>query len=269
MARKDTGKWVARAAATGGSRTYRGQRPTKWYLSLVLICVVGVALIWFSRYQRQNPSSTGQPTVGTHWAAAISFDLCGTTMPVLPANPDATAQLTTHGDGIIDISPTSKANAGSNANLGRFASLYQGLTIASSEVKYPGKTTAAKPLEGKTFSNGDRCPAHTHYAGQQGSVQIQVYPSFSATSSTLAGDPNTLHFANGQLITVAFLPAGNAIPKPPSSTIVKLQQTINQLITNPSSTTTTPSASVPATTAPTTTAPSGTTSPTTGPTPSK
>lgn len=43
------GKWVARAAATGGGRTYRGQRPINWYAALVLIILVGLASVVVSR----------------------------------------------------------------------------------------------------------------------------------------------------------------------------------------------------------------------------
>ncbi len=38
-----TGKWVERAATTGGGRTYRGQMPVNWYASLAVICIVGPA----------------------------------------------------------------------------------------------------------------------------------------------------------------------------------------------------------------------------------
>jgi hypothetical protein len=265
MPRNDTGKWVARAGATGGGRTYRGQRPSKWYASLVLICIVGVALVWFSRYQRENPSSSGQPAVGTHWVAALSFDICGTTMPVLPTNPNTAAQITTQGDGLIHISPTSSQDTGANATLGRFASEYPGLTLTSTTVRYPGKTSSSTPLVGKTFVDNDKCPAHTPDAGKLAQVQTQAWSNFASNSPVPTGDPNSFKLAQGQLITVAFVPQGTSVPKPPHSTVVTLQQTINQLLTNPSgTTTTTPTATVPSTTTPTSsTAPSATTAPTT------
>ncbi len=43
MADESTGKWVRRAASTGGGRTYRGQTPVNWYLSLLLIVLIGVS----------------------------------------------------------------------------------------------------------------------------------------------------------------------------------------------------------------------------------
>ncbi|HXW34670.1 MAG TPA: hypothetical protein VEJ87_08825 [Acidimicrobiales bacterium] len=257
MARNDTGKWVARAAATGGGRTYRGQRPTKWYASLVLICIVGVALIWLSRYQRQNPSSSGQPAIGTHWVAALSFDLCGTTLPVLPTNPNATAQITTQGDGLIHISPTTSDNAGANATLGKFAGEYPGLTLTSTSVRYPGQRSSSQPTVGKTFTDDEKCPAGTRFAGQQGQLTIQVYPTFTAKTPVTADDPDTFRLGNGQLITVAFLPNAKPIPKPPGTTITLMLQTMNQNLTG--STTTAPSVSVPSTPATSTPLGKGTT----------
>jgi hypothetical protein len=58
MANNSTGKWVQRAATTGGGRTYRGQMPVNWYASLVLICVVGLFLVGLSRYQLSHRSTT-------------------------------------------------------------------------------------------------------------------------------------------------------------------------------------------------------------------
>ena len=75
MARGDTGKWVTRAASTGGGRSYRGQMPVKWYGTLFLIVLVGVVSIVYSRYERENPTLGTPPTVGnTHWYASLAVD---------------------------------------------------------------------------------------------------------------------------------------------------------------------------------------------------
>ena len=89
MARGDTGKWVARAGATGGGRTYRGQRPVKWYASLAMICLLGVALIVYSRYERQHPAAGGAARHRRPLVPALGFDVCGNIQPNLPANPNA------------------------------------------------------------------------------------------------------------------------------------------------------------------------------------
>ena len=73
-------RWVERAATTGGGRTYRGQMPVNWYASLLLICLVGLGLIGFSRYQNthRTVSSAGPPTTSQVWHAALGIDVCGT-----------------------------------------------------------------------------------------------------------------------------------------------------------------------------------------------
>ena len=128
MARADSGKWVARAGATGGGRSYRGQRPLKWYGSLVLICILGVALVVYSRYELQHPAPAIQPTTGTHWFATLGVDLCGSQQPNLVANPNASKApipgLRTDGDGVIQIAPTTAKDAGDNATLARFVQTY-------------------------------------------------------------------------------------------------------------------------------------------------
>ncbi len=271
--RTDTGRWVARAAATGGGRTYRGRRPYRWYTSLVLIVLLGVALIVYSRYEKQHPSAGTQPTVGTHWYAALAFDICGTVQPNLPANSNLASKspgLFTNGDGVLEVAPAKSADAGNNATLGRFIQLYPGLALSPTSLKLPGKTT---------HHNGQKCPSGTPDAGKKANLVVKVWPSFSGSGAnhpTEPSDPTTLKLANGQLITIAFVPAKASVPKPPASVITTMLQDISSVgstttttptaptTTTPSSTTTTPSSTT--TTAPgsTTTAPGSSTS-TTGP----
>jgi hypothetical protein len=250
----DTSKWVARAAATGGGKTYRGQRPMKWYASLVLICLLGVAMIVYSRYERQHPTAT-PPTVGTQWFAAIAFDVCGTVQPDLPSNPNASKGLgiDTPGGGVISIAPLTTAQAGANATLGAFVSNYPGLVLTPSALRLPKKAI---------HHNGDTCASGTPDAGKTANVAVRTWTSFTAQGSTVSGDPTSVLLGDGQLITVAFVPNGASIPKPPSQSIADMQDAI-QAAASP--TTTTP-VSVPPTTTPvsvsTTTTPktSGTTS---------
>ena len=252
MANKGTGRWVARAGATGGGRTYRGQAPTRWYMSLVLICLLGVALVVYSRYERQHPAGTVQPAVGTHWYAALAFDVCGNLQANLATNPATrvTPGILTDGDGVIRIEPTTKADAGANATLGRFVRSYPGLELTSSVLKLPGKST---------YHNGDACPAGTPDAYKRADVRVQVWSSFSGTGSNhpvTVSDPSSLKLANDQLITVAFVPPGASIEKPSAETITAMLD----LISPPTTTTTTvPSTSITSTPSTSTTTPSTTT----------
>ncbi|MDA8392235.1 MAG: hypothetical protein M0Z87_05425 [Actinomycetota bacterium] len=203
MSRDPIGRKVARAAATGGrKRSSRGQAPVGWYGSLATVVVLGVAVVGYSRYEVAHPASAVQPTVGQHWLAAVGFDVCGKTEPNLAAPPkSARSGITTLGDGLIHINPTNSTNAGANATLGRFVAGYPGLVLTGSELQLPGH---------KAHHNGGTC------SGRPARLVVDTWSSLVSTRPTQVANPLALRLKNGQLITVAFVPSGAAVPKPAS-----------------------------------------------------
>src|ERR1700684_651575 len=203
MARRDTGKWVARAASTGGGRSYRGRMRLKGSGTFFLIVLVGVVSIVYSRYERENPTAGTPPTVNnTHWYAAFAIDVCGNVQPDLPTNPNSTANpgIHTDGDGVIRIEPTKAADAGNNATLARFVADYPKFGLTSTSLTYPGE---------KARTNGEKCPKQTPDAGKTGEVQIKVWPSSQApgvNQPVVSTNPAGVKLATGQLINIAFLP---------------------------------------------------------------
>ncbi|HLG68576.1 MAG TPA: hypothetical protein VKV36_12005 [Acidimicrobiales bacterium] len=254
MPRQSTGKWVQRAASTGGGRTYRGQVPTNWYAALVIIVVLGLASLVYARYEYQHPASASAvaPTVGTTWYAGLDFQVCGSALPSLPASTNASqVGLSTSGDGVVVISPKKAAEAGDNATLGRFVSSYPGLSITATSLRYPGKPV---------YRNGEACPAGTPDAGRRAVVQVHFWPNLTAKTSQVVSDPPSLKWKPNSFVTVVFGPKGEAATK--SSTVeLAVLRAATASSTSPSTPgssstapTTTPTTSAP-TTAPTTTAP--------------
>ena len=251
---------VARAAAVGGGRTYRGQTPLGWYATLLLICVVGVGLIAYSRYERTHPVAAAShsqanvpPTKSNLWEVGLVTDICGKVKP-LPASTSPSQPFTTNGHGVVNIEPalasTPASASGKNAILNAFL-LPEGVLLSKSTLQIPspqkvptsttstssstttttaksttttsGKstttsssstsstttTTVPKP---KQYSNGKTCE------GKPGSVQVKLWASPSAKTGTIiTNNASSLRLKNGQLITIAFLPKGASIPKPPSA----------------------------------------------------
>ena len=106
MARSSSGKSVARAAATGGGATYRGQMPVNWYAALVIIVLVGIGSIALAKYNYNKVPAVVEPTVGTSWHAGLAFDICGTMEPALrPRRSSAKTGLTTTGSGVLLVAP--------------------------------------------------------------------------------------------------------------------------------------------------------------------
>ncbi len=237
---------------TGGGRTYRGQMPVNWYASLVVICLVGLLLVGYSRYQRTHTtaSSAGPPTTSQVWHAALGIDICGTMQPALPASTNTKKTgLTADGNDVLTIAPLNSSESGSNATLGNFVSGYKGLELSSSTLQYPGKPS---------YSNGAVCPKGTPDSGKPGVVIVDSWTNFESKGkgTETSGPPEDLLFANGQLITMAFVPATASVPKPPASAITNLLTSLSQGTTTPSTTPSTAPTTTPSTapgTAPTTT----------------
>src|ERR1700722_8255469 len=119
MASSSSGKSVARAAATGGGTTYRGQMPVNWYAALVAIVILGIASVAFARYNyaKGGPS----PTTNQTWPAALAIDVCGVVQSALPASPASTTNgLLVDAGGVMIIHPLSAKESGNNATLGKF-----------------------------------------------------------------------------------------------------------------------------------------------------
>src|SRR5690348_13228638 len=206
MARGSYGRRVARAAATGGGRaSARRNTPWSWWVTMSVIVVVGVALVAYSRQERLHPASAAAdktpPTLSANWTEGISFDLCGTIQPDLAASPSSTKiGIKTSGKGVINLQPLTNADTGHHATLGRFASYYPGLTLTASSIKLPG---------GKLYKNGDSC------GSKAGVLQVKTWSNPTAQTGKLySGAAPDLLLADGQLITVAFVPKGASIPKP-------------------------------------------------------
>ena len=230
-----------------------------------VIVILGVVLVGWSRHERTavlNAAAHGTPpTLGDHWHEAFVFDICGTIEPNPPQNSNtATAGLHTHGDGDIHIEPIGASDTGHNATLGRFVQLYVGMGLSSTMVQYPGLAA---------YHNGQKCQ------GKPGYVQVKVWDSPTAkTGHVLTGNPANLLLKNGQLITIAFLPQGANIPKPPAQNISNLLQNMTSATSTegsnakqmsvPKTVTTVPGNTKPVTpgknTTPTTTSSSSTTS---------
>lgn len=259
---------MARAASTGGGRTYRGQKPVNFYAALVLIVVVGAASLVYSRHEYQvgAATSTTPPAVGTTWYAAYDVDICGAQQPgfsitanIATATTKSTASsFSSTGNGVIKISPKTASVAGKHATLGRFFGQIQGFSVTATAITLPSaasttatstttSTTGIKVTSKKkkknaktyTYKNGDVCAKGTPDAGKKGVVEVAYWTNaFNSKGKAVSyhGNLNTLPFTNNQLVTIAFLPAGKAAPKP-SGTIVSALVTAN---TGSSSTAVTP-----------------------------
>ncbi len=177
MARGSFGRTVARAASSGGSKSYRARRPMAWYFLMTVIVVVGVGLIVYSRNEALRVPAV-MPTAKTNWYAALAD------RHLRQDRAEAAGERRTSprpvglrhvGDGLINARPAlagagAAAYEGKKATLGLFAKELQLLRVEAHDptscttrarASGHGQTVTAAP--GPTRARGrssPRCGPH-------------------------------------------------------------------------------------------------------------
>ncbi len=249
MGKASSAKKVSRAARTGGGRTRRGTTSWVWPTLMALVVILGTAGIVYSRDQRQpdntRPLAAAAGRAGDHWHAAIGFYICGEFAPDLPEGNDPLG-IHGHGDNIVHIHPFGASAAGKRATLGVYFDTVNA-EVSDERIALPGQDTKR---------NGDRCD------DGPGIVQTKVWDTRSPTDPgrIVRGNPSSIRPQDNQLITIAFVPEGKEIPKPPSEPNL---DALTDVAPRPGATTTTsvdPNAPTTTAPSPTTTTPPSTTS---------
>lgn len=260
MGKASSAKKVARAARTGGGRTRRGSSSWAWPALMAIVVLLGTAGIVYSRDQREP--DTSPPFAATaerpadHWHAAIGYYICGEFAPNLPEGTDPLG-IHGHGDNVVHIHPFSSSAAGKRATLDIYFETVD-VDVSDDSIRLPGQ---------EARSDGDRCD------DGPGQFQMKVWDSRDPADQgrIVPGDPNDFRPQDGQLITLAFVPEGVDIPRPPSadtldnlSDVPQQQQPVTTSTTpaeEPSTTSTTPGDAADPDASSTTVAPSSTTTP--------
>jgi hypothetical protein len=204
MGKASSSKKVARAASTGGGRTARGRTPWLWYLSMTTVVTLGILGIALSRSDLDK-AAANPPVIGKdHWHAAYGIFICDEFHPGLTDSQGDRYGIHSHGDGLIHIHPTSSNSAGDNARLGIFLDEV-GVKLSSDSLEMPDRE---EPL----VSGKSKCD------GKVGRVRVVEWETpASETEERISGDPNDLRLKQAQVITIAFVPEGTDVPKPPSA----------------------------------------------------
>lgn len=217
-----------------------------------MVVILGTAGIVYSRDQHQpdntRPRAAAAGVAGDHWHAALGFDICGTFAPNVPDSGTDPLGIHTHGDGVVHIHPFSSLSSGKRAKLALFFDTV-GVKVSDTQIKLTTDET--------THKNGQKCddgPA---------AVQTKVWDSRDPSDQgrIVTGNPANLRPTDGMLITIAFVPTGADIPRPPSADQLDKLSDVGTQPTNASTDTTLPGAT-------TTTAPADPNAPTTTAAPS-
>ncbi len=166
--------------------------------------IIGVALILVT-VSKPNEASAA-PQIGDHWHAAYGINNCGTFIPPLTDTTADTLGLHTHGDGLIHIHPFTSEVTGKDANLKNWGRT-TGLQLTDTSIK----------AAGIDVKNGGTCD------GKPAKVQVKVWDDLQDdTGHLLTKDFSSFNPQDQNIITIAFLPEGADIPKPPDSVLANL-----------------------------------------------
>ncbi len=231
MAKSSLGKIVSRVGASGGGKTYAKARPANYYGVLVIIVVLGLAAVVYSRYERQHPyvASTAFPAKNSLGYFALSVESCGTRHVDLTAFRSQDFLYQVLSNDVVRVTPTSAATADANVNLGRFVTGYTGMKFSAKELFVPD--FPGKPL-GQTFTAGQKCAKGTKYAGQKAYPVLAYWRSVGQNAPVTTTNASHVAVKNLMFVTFAFEPKG---VKP----LLPSQKTITAMYNDSSTTATT------------------------------
>lgn len=196
------GRRVSRAASVGGGRAYRRETPVGWYLTILLICALGVALVTYSRYERAHATTTVAaivpPTKANMWEAGLDLDICNR-IEQLPATVTPGQAFITNGHGVVTIEPALASQptqfSGKNAVLNTFL-IENGVSLTASTLSVPSPTTTTtttvpKHSAGSTTSTSTTSTSTTSTSTTTTTTAKTTKGSSSSTTSTSTSTTTT------------------------------------------------------------------------------
>lgn len=237
MGKASSAKKVARASRAGGHGKVSQQRSLTFPITIAAVLVLGLSLVIFASRNNEATADDTAPVANVdHWHTAYGIYVCDAFLDPLPSQTDPEG-IHSHADGVIHIHPYLSSSAGKNATLGVFADAV-GIDLSDDKIEVPGVGT---------FTNGDDCN------GKEATWKVAVWADENSDTPTIVTeDFSKIHFDNDRmLMTIAFVPEGTEIPKPPS--VEQLDKLTD--VPQPAGTPLVDSTAVPDGSAPSTTAP--------------
>lgn len=190
--------------------------PGLFVAALALILVAGMAGTAFFVLNRESNIGVAPEANIDHWHSAYLIHDCGADLPVTNEF-EAPAGVHTHGDGLLHVHPYNPNVAGRNATIGAYFEAY-GAEITD-ESFTPGFADLVR--EPMTEENGCN--------GEEATLQLAVWRNaFDDTAEPEIITENIADFqfeTAGMAVTLALLPEGEEVPRPPADRVAALTTT--------------------------------------------
>jgi hypothetical protein len=215
-------KKVAKQAQRGKGKTVRFQGGTLFPAIIVVVLVVGLVLIGYSRQTVPDPGSF-PPQQGDHWHAAYGMYVCDGWLPKLTGNKEETTTdaqgnkvavyplfqttgIHSHEDGVIHWHPYSSKSVGKRAVLGVFLDVYS-VTLNTDELKLPSEQGGEEYVVGEY-----KCD------GKDVEIKVVAWDNYTDTGKgqTYITDLTDIRVKqDGMVFTIAVVPPGTDVSMPP------------------------------------------------------
>ncbi len=197
------------------------QSGARWFIAVIaLLLVAGGAGIVLLASQRESVIGVApEVNVGApdddHWHDAYLIHHCGTDLPASTNDADPLG-IHTHGSGLIHVHPFNTEAAGPNATFGRFIEALGGELTDDQYLPGPGELPT--PL-----IESEGCD------GEPAILQLAYWENAWTTEEPVIITEDIADFRfddpSGGAVTLALLPEGADIPKPPEDRLALLEST--------------------------------------------
>ncbi len=212
MARSSSSKKVQRAArAAASSRSTRERRELGYPAALVIVVVLGIALVLFSRSTREPAAA---PRVGNdHWHSAYGIYDCDRFLPAFQGDYDPDG-IHSHSDGVVHIHPWNSSAAGVDATMDIFFEAMFA-RVTDDEISGPGIGV----LEAGSDCNGEPTVIRAVRFGAIGAEQVadaETLQELFVPTEEFDDDFGDIRLLSDlEAFTFARVPANATIPPPP------------------------------------------------------
>lgn len=199
-----------------GSSIRPDESGSRWFIAVILLLVVaGGAIVALFATQRESIAGVAPEAGIDHWHDAYLIHGCGTDFPA-SVDTDGDEGIHTHGSGLIHIHPSNPAGAGPNATFGVFLGALGAELTDDTYIPGAGEVQV-------TLSEADGCD------GEDAVLQLAYWADAWSEDDPVIITENIADFrfdaSQGSAITLALLPEGAPIPKPPAERLDLLEST--------------------------------------------
>lgn len=182
---------------------------------MLLLLVAGGAIVALFASQRESVIGVSPEAGIDHWHDAYLIHACGINLPASTFT-DAPDGIHTHGSGLIHVHPTNPGGAGPNAQLGVFIEAIGGELTDDTYTPGPGEQQIV-------LSEADGCD------GVDAELQVAYWADAWSDDPPEIITENlseiTFDDSRGSAYTLALVPDGAPIPKPPADRLDLLEST--------------------------------------------